>query len=169
MTELVKSRPFELGVIRKFAADGRLYAILDACDEPEIPGKVAELGRDRAKCLYRGVDDPRILAVAPYLAHLGEKDIDWLSQNMWERFWGIFAIADSTLKALRTHFRKFLMVDLENEGAVYFRYYDPRVLETFLPTCDRQQLKDFYGPVDAYGVPRGESEAVREVLLMTPA
>ncbi len=169
MKELVKTRPFEIDVIRKFASDGRLYAILDACNEPEIPGKVAELGKARAKCLFRKVDDPKTLAVAPYLAHLGEEDVDWLSHHMWHRFWGIFAIADSSLKALRTHFRKFLMVELENGGAVYFRYYDPRVLETFLPTCDEKQLKDFYGPVHAYGVPSKENQVTREVLLLTPA
>ncbi len=169
MKELLKIRPFKLEVIRKFASDGRLYAILDACDEPEVADKVAELGQDRVKCLYRGVDDPQTLAIAPYLAYFEEEDVEWVSSTLWGRFWGIFAIADSNLKAMRAHFRKFLMVDLENEGAVYFRYYDSRVLETFLPTCDGEQLQKFFGPVHAYGVANGKSQDSKEALLFTLA
>ena len=30
---------------------------------------------------------------------------------------------------------------------MYFRFYDPRVLRIFLPTCDAAQLKEFFGPV----------------------
>ena len=167
MSEHVQIRPFPLDVVRKFASEGRLYAILDACDEPEVPGKVEELG-ERAKCLYRGVDDPETLAVAPYLTQLGEDELDWLDHLMWNRFWGIFAIATSDLKAMRRHFRKFLTVELEGEGAVYFRFYDPRVLETFLPTCDAEQIREFFGPIDAYAVPNRKSPDTREVQLITP-
>ena len=35
MSENVQIRPLPLEVIRKFAGEGRLYGILDACDEPE--------------------------------------------------------------------------------------------------------------------------------------
>ena len=169
MKEPLHVRPFELGVLRKFAAEGKVYAILDACDEPEVQRKVADSKPDQVKCLYRGGDDPETLAVAPYLAHLTADEIDWVSQKLWERFWGIFVIAESNIKILRAHFRKFLMVDLENEGAVYFRYYDPRVLETFLPTCEEEQLQKFFGPVDAFGVANRESQTGREVLLFTSA
>lgn len=168
MSDLVQIRPFRLSVLEKFAEEGRLFAILDACDEPEVPGKVAELG-ERAKCLYRGVDDPQTLTIAPYLAHLDASDVEWLSETMWGRFWGIFVVANSDMKTLRRHFRKFLMVNLEGEGAVYFRYYDPRVLKTFLPTCDGEQLKQFYGPIDAYGVANLENPDTREVAFLTPA
>lgn len=170
MKELVKVRPFDLGVMRKFAAEGKLYAILDACDEPDVPGKVADLGPGRVKCLYRAAEDPETLAVAPYLAHFQEEDVDWVSRTLWGRFWGIFAVVlDSNIKALRAHFRKFLTVQLEGEGAAHFRYYDPRVLETFLPTCDGKQLEKFYGPVDAYGVLSTKKHEDRGVLLFTRA
>jgi hypothetical protein len=165
--ELLQIRPFALGVLRKFAAEGKLFAILDACDEPEVQQKVGESEPDRVKCLYRDVDDLETLAVAPYLAHLGEDDVDWVDQKLWDRFWGVFVVAESSIKTLRAHFRKFLTVELENEGAVYFRYYDPRVLETFLPTCDGEQLQKFFGPVDAYGVANRTNQNGREVMLFT--
>lgn len=164
----ILARTLPLEALKKFAQDGKLWAILDACDEPEVPGKVEELGT-RAKCLYRGTDDPDLLAVAPYLAHLQPDDVEWLGEVMWERFWGIFAVAQSDLKSMRRHFRKFLTVELEGDGPVYFRFYDPRVLETFLPTCDAQQLKDFYGPIDAYAVTTIKHPEHKEVQLLTVA
>ena len=33
---------------------------------------------------------------------------------------------------------------------LYFRYYDPRVLRVFLPTCTPAQLKHMFGPADAF-------------------
>jgi hypothetical protein len=42
------------------------------------------------------------------------------------------------------------MVKKEDGEQLYFRFYDPRVLRVFLPTCDRQQLSDFFGPVDYF-------------------
>ena len=52
---------------------------------------------------------------------------------------------------MRTHFRRFLLVEAPDGDSWYFRFYDPRVLERFLPTCDAAQLTDFFGPVSAYG------------------
>jgi hypothetical protein len=39
-----------------------------------------------------------------------------------------------------------------------FRYYDPRVLRTYLPTCSQQDLGEFFGPVLNYVV-EGEDPA----------
>jgi uncharacterized protein DUF4123 len=33
---------------------------------------------------------------------------------------------------------------------VYFRYYDPRVLRVFLPTCNTQELAAVFGPVKSF-------------------
>ncbi len=33
---------------------------------------------------------------------------------------------------------------------MYFRFYDPRVLRIFLPTCDRSQILEFFGPVKIF-------------------
>jgi hypothetical protein len=56
------------------------------------------------------------------------------------------------LLALRFHLRHFLKVQ-EPKGAIwYFRFYDPRVLQPFLPACDESELIAFFGPVLAYGI-----------------
>ncbi|HRO43103.1 MAG TPA: DUF4123 domain-containing protein, partial [Flavipsychrobacter sp.] len=51
---------------------------------------------------------------------------------------------------LHKHFRKFLLVKTEDEQELYFRFYDPRVLRIFLPTCDQGQIREFFGAVDYF-------------------
>ena len=41
-------------------------------------------------------------------------------------------------------------VKTEDLQLLYFRFYDPRVLRIFLPTCDRKQIVEFFGPVQAF-------------------
>jgi hypothetical protein len=63
---------------------------------------------------------------------------------------------------IMNHFRKFLLVKTEDNLQLYFRFYDPRVLKIFLPTCDKQQIIEFFGPVESFIV-EGETkeEAIR--------
>ena len=48
----------------------RLWAILDACDEPGVPRRVRTLGPERACCLWEAPRREEDLAVAPFLVHL---------------------------------------------------------------------------------------------------
>ncbi|MCX6270834.1 MAG: DUF4123 domain-containing protein [Bacteroidetes bacterium] len=73
---------------------------------------------------------------------------DWYFEKGWGDSWGVLVYADHDLKKLVKHFQKFLTVNTEDGEAYYFRFYDPRVLRVFLPTCDQTQLKDFFGPVN---------------------
>jgi hypothetical protein len=63
---------------------------------------------------------------------------------------------------VREHFRKFLLVKIDgNEGDFYFRFYDPRVLRAFLPTCAPDEAAEFFGPVRLFIAE--DSEADRAV------
>ena len=44
------------------------------------------------------------------------------------------------------------MVYDEDGKPLYFRYYDPRVLRVYLPTCNESELKTVFGPVTHYWV-----------------
>jgi hypothetical protein len=74
----------------------------------------------------------------------------WYMENGWGNFWGVLVGSTIDLKALTKHFRHFLMVKKEDGEQLYFRFYDPRVLRVFLPTCDERQLRDFFGPIDYF-------------------
>jgi len=42
--------------------------------------------------------------------------------------------------------------------SLFFRFYDPRVMRGYLPTCSPKQLAEFFGPVDFY-IAEGEAPA----------
>jgi uncharacterized protein DUF4123 len=78
----------------------------------------------------------------------------------WGQSWGIFVrIKDAS--NLRYHLRTFLRVQDAAGRVVYFRYYDPRVLRAYLPTCLPQELETVFGPVAGYLV---ESEDGNELI-----
>jgi len=54
------------------------------------------------------------------------------------------------LRALRDHFREFHTVELPDQRTVLFRYYDPRVLRSFLPACNAAELAVFFGPIQSF-------------------
>ena len=59
------------------------------------------------------------------------------------------------------------MVKRERDGReMYFRFYDPRVLGAFLPTCSAEQIRQMFGPVSSYLV---EAERGDVTLRFTPA
>jgi hypothetical protein len=90
-------------------------------------------------------------AVAPYLVKL-EYDHPFaklICEQGWGKHWGIFVLppAEVDIRTLRNHFRKILMVYDPEGKLIYFRYYDPRVLRVYLPTCNGEELGLVFGPV----------------------
>jgi hypothetical protein len=150
--ELIRKRSTSMDELQKLATDGTLFAVVDACDEPEVPPRIEELGRGRTACLYRGELDDETKEVAPYLVSVDPELLEWILTTFEERPWGMFVVAKCDLRTLRQHLRQFLVVQGIDEEPMYFFYYDPRVITTFLESCDEEELEEFYGPVMAYGV-----------------
>ena len=49
---------------------------------------------------------------------------------------------------IRTHFRRFSDVEFEDDGRIVdFRYYDPATLRVYLPSCNDDELRKFFGPI----------------------
>ena len=62
---------------------------------------------------------------------------------------------------LRHHLKGFLRVRSEAGQKMIFRYYDPRVLRAYLPTCNAAELKTVFGSIRRFVV---EAEDPAEVL-----
>jgi hypothetical protein len=124
-----------------FSDNALVYAILDGASVPDLPMRLFEMCPPNV-CLYRGDLNPDLEEVAPYLVHLvpGTRFTNWLLSECWGRHWGIFAQSPYSLIELRKHFRKFLTVHGEDGTPMLFRYYDPRVLPKFLPTCQPEEM-----------------------------
>lgn len=149
---LLQTRTASLDELRELAAAGRLYAVIDACDTPAVPAKAAELGEERAVSLYRGSAEEMYWAIAPYLFAVDGALLDWIVAELWTEPWGIFAVADADLEAVRRHFRRFLLVQSPEGEQWYFRFYDPRVLSAYLLGCSAAELKSFYAMVVSFMV-----------------
>jgi hypothetical protein len=128
------------------------YAVLDGASIPDLLDHLYGEARPEFACLYRGELEPDIAEVAPYLVLLkpGQPFTDWLLTEGWGKHWGIFAISPADFKATQKHFRTFLMVKDPDGKQLYFRYYDPRVLRIYLPTCNAAETATVFGPVRSY-------------------
>jgi len=99
-------------------------------------------------CLLSGELDPELAETAPYLIRLeqGHDLTNWLIDKGWANHVGVFCMADPAISFndVRKHFRGFLMVRDAEGNPVFFRYYDPRVLRVYLPTCDERELPTIF-------------------------
>lgn len=131
----------------------RSYALLDAARDEQIYPSLLTADCNWAS-LYRGDAAARMAEVAPYLVELDRDSLftRWLLRHGWGKSWGIFMNAIAGLEVLRGHFRKFVMVQLPDGRSVYFRFYDPRVLRAYLPTCTDEEIKAIFGPVERYSM-----------------
>lgn len=126
-----------------------VWAVLDGARDPAIYRALLE-SRLEFRCLYSG-RLPRALEMnAPQLVEMlptNRLTQRWLDEG-WGRSWGIFLKIDDPSN-LRHHLRKFLKVNDEHGRRLLFRYYDPRVLRDFLPTCHGDELRQLFGPLVA--------------------
>ncbi|MEO1615995.1 MAG: DUF4123 domain-containing protein [Planctomycetota bacterium] len=134
------------------AAPGQFFALLDACDEPKVPVLAKNLGDD-AVSLYRGRAEEELWAIAPYLVALDKRVAQWVLDELSGTPYGILISAATNLETLRKHFRRFLMVESPEGKQLYFRYYDPRILPTFLTSSTADEVNAFFGPVHELIVP----------------
>ena len=129
---------------------GSLWAILDCARDRRIYSELA-VSRLDYQCLYAGDLPTELKLVAPHIVELSPRYA--LTRSLvtqgWGEHWGVFVrIADAT--KLRHHLRKMLTVSAEDGRKLLFRFYDPRVLRRYLPTCTRDELATVFGPVTHY-------------------
>ncbi|WP_165024391.1 DUF4123 domain-containing protein [Dysgonomonas sp. ZJ279] len=102
------------------------------------------------RSLFRGSVGEELWSVAPYLVditsndglaeRIKEKDpierrVTWLSSS-------------ANIDDLRKHLRRFLRMKQENGSFIYFRFYDPFVLNYILPNLVQDQLTVFFVNID---------------------
>lgn len=128
----------------------QVYWLLDGARDPDIARLVRSGGLEYT-CLFGDKLHPRLQAAAPYLVHLsaGSPTTNRLMRQGWGKSWGILTVAPAavTLVQQRIHLKKLLRVRTEDGTILAFRYYDPRVLNVYLPTCTRQECQTVFGPL----------------------
>jgi len=128
-----------------------LFAILDAARDIRI---LALLVHHQAECqsLYEGVEGAKLAQIAPYLVKLAPDSalLEPLVKEGWGKSWGVYLTSASDFHEIRRHLRHFLDVQLPDGEQVMFRFYDPRVMRIYLPTCMPEEANQFFGPIQRY-------------------
>jgi len=138
-----------------------VWAILDGARDRRVFPFLRDSGLAYL-CLYSGHLPRELQFAAPYIVELSKDGAHTrrLIDLAWGNSWGVFlSIEDSS--NLRHHLRKFLKVRSESGKSLLFRYYDPRVLRVYLPTCLPDELKTVFGPIQSFWV---EDEAGQSLL-----
>jgi hypothetical protein len=132
-----------------FRENTRLFGILDGAMVPDLPQRLFASDLPYY-CLRSGELEPDEVSIAPHLVFLPENNelTNWVLEQGLGDNWGIFIHSRSSMTEMRKHFRALLTVYTESGNAMTFRYYDPRVIRVFLPTCNGGELKTFFGRTD---------------------
>jgi hypothetical protein len=166
--DLAARRRARLLLLRQEAApdqphQGHLFAILDAARDRGIYAGLQHFAAwHKIMPLYQGAEADNLAAVGPYLVCLGQTDeiFDWIWENFWGDAWGIFFWSPVSAEHLGVHFRRHLLARTTDGERLVFRFYDPRVLLPFLPTCNAAQLRDFFGPVRHFALEDDDGAAL---------
>lgn len=141
------------------ATPGSLWAILDCARDRRIYRQL-QVSRLDYQCLYSGSLPTVLRVVAPHMVELSPRYgfTRSLLAQAWGNHWGIFVrVNDWSL--LRHQLRKLLTVQAEDGRRLLFRFYDPRVLRAYLPTCTAEELTQVFGPISAYYAEGGDVES----------
>lgn len=143
-----------------------VYLLLDGARDDRVLPLIRRHWIDH-RCLFRGRLAPELAAAAPYLVSLGPRSTVTraLVAKGWHRSWGVFLRSPAILQDLVRHFRQFLRVRDEAGREFFFRFYDPRVLRVYLPTCTAGELRAFFGPVELFSLEGDEEDTMLELSL----
>jgi hypothetical protein len=129
-----------------------LFAVVDGSRGPR-PLRLLREAVDEHRSLYEGVRGDALADAAPYLVAFRRDSalLERLVREGWGSRWAVFLACGRPFNEVRRHLRRFLVVEDDDTGEpYYFRFYDPRTLRVFLPSCTPRQRADFFGDVDAF-------------------
>ena len=128
-----------------------LYGLFDASRDPKILSLIVN-SPDESRSLFEGKAGEAAAAFGPYLVRLkpDSRLLKTMLKEGWGKSWGSYFTSTSEFTDIRRHLRHFLEVKLYDGRQVYFRFYDPRVLRLFLPSCTAEEAAWFFGPIELY-------------------
>jgi len=140
-----------------------IWMILDGARSIDVFRMVLDCHLEYS-CLYSGPLSPEMEIAAPYLVQLdhGYRDTHRFIRRAWGDKMGVFLRTDTSLKNLRRHLRQLLVVRDTRGRRLVFRYYDPRVLRVYLPTCTQAELRTVYGPIECFWTESEDGEQIRQ-------
>ncbi|MFK7751916.1 MAG: DUF4123 domain-containing protein [Sedimentitalea sp.] len=131
--------------------DAFQYAVVDLASAVDLRHLVMGLRRSVAVTLFAR-DAPRaVVEVGPFLVRLSEApDVERsISSFQKDLPWGYFVHSTFDLLSLRHSLRRFNLVRLSDPPKeVLFRYWDPRVIRTYLEIATKEQRARLFEIID---------------------
>lgn len=130
----------------------REHAILAGV--PDAPAEFAARVSTRDtvyQSLYLESQLPEIAEHGPYIVQLPKNSplLPLLIVEGWGQSWGVFVASTASFADVRRHFRHFLLVRHPDGDSILFRFFDPRVLRSFLPACTSGEITLFFAGIEA--------------------
>ena len=126
--------------------DERWFAVIDTAQDERLHGLV--LACREHQCLVGGKLDPELAPTLPWLVAfdpaepLGQA---WRTEGVGKG-WGILLASTLSFAGVRQQLKKFLNVRLPDGDVVWFRFFDPLVLQTlFRSSTPAEQAPWFKG------------------------
>lgn len=123
------------------------YGLLDCARNEAIYPLVEQCSHKR--CLLAGEIDDELVPVAPYIVELKQSEALFaIWQENWADHWGVIAFSTHDLLAVRRHFRKFLLARLPDGSPAMFRFFDPRVLNTYFRASSHEEVRPWFEKIE---------------------
>lgn len=138
---------------------GTLYAIVDGAQAFPLVFTARLMGH-AVYSVFSGDLATTVAHVGPCLVALGERSgflAKWVESIGTHA--GVLFESPAGLGAIHAHLRQVFIATDEEGQEYFFRFYDPRVIRTFLPTCHPEELKEFFGPIAQWVVETEDGSA----------
>lgn len=130
----------------------RWYAVIDGAQDPRLLGLVEQC-RNHV-CLISGELHPELAPALPWLVEVRPDEeliTAWRSEGAG-RNWGIALESPFDLLHVKLHLKKFLNAKLPDGTVAMFRFYDPRVLRTYLRAATPEELAPWFTGIRRFSV-----------------
>jgi hypothetical protein len=140
---------------------GRVHAVIDGLVVPGIAEKLKTADVVGWDCLQRGALTAEAAERAAYLAELKSASpfTDWLLDEATPTYpgWGVLTISGCALLQMREHCRSIGEVITPDGERRAWRWHDPDVLRTALPTLLAGQLDEIFAVGQAFVIAEPEA------------
>ena len=103
-----------------------------------------------SKCLFLGSAAENYWAISPHLVSLTAVVREAIATKLAGQPWGIGIGSTDDFESVFRHLRKFTKVLTPENEFVYFRFYDPRILNAFIESSTAEEVNQFFGPADVF-------------------
>jgi len=140
---------------RQMLRRDRLFGVVDAARDNDLAMAAPREYGQTITWLFKPGSAAHMVDVAPYLVPIAYEPKYPYEGSGYLDLWasklggsaGILLLTSADQETLLTHLRTLFHIRGPDDHGYYFRFYDPRVLRVYLPTCTGAEATEFFGPI----------------------